>query len=277
MTTERGGRRPSTLTAANVHLPTVNTRNVRSGHRKARKPANWSSRTVGNGGRRGSRPEEWWGVRPAGVFTPRPKSFGSVQRIKHAQLPKKGLFRSPPSQSFFPSREGLHENGTLYPGDFNLAKKTRPLPQSSPSPPPASPALWSCDREGGRRGSGNLTWRPPGAGFPKGAGLLRRCNIGANCFPRTSRSINPQALPFQASPPGSSEKGFTRNSLFPTFHLDRVLARSSSSSPHLRAGALPNPHPVSTAGIPNQGSPQLRKRSWAAHCAPRVRSGRDPR
>ena len=86
-----------------------------------------------------------------------------------------------------------------------------------------------------------------------------------------------QALPFQASPPGSSEKGFTRNSLFPTFHLDRVLARSSSSSPHLRAGALPNPHPVSTAGIPNQGSPQLRKRSWAAHCAPRVRSGRDPR
>lgn len=53
--------------------------------------------------------------------------------------------------------------------EFHLDKETHP-----PTSHPAPPAQGCRGREGQGRGWGNLTWRRPEVGFPRGARLLSR-------------------------------------------------------------------------------------------------------
>ena len=122
---------------------------------------------------------------------------------------------------------------------------------------------------------GNLTWRPPGAGFPRGLGLLRGNDTGANCFPLTSRSIHPKLSLSKCSARWDlQEKGSLETlSSFP-------LGQRPGPAlllPHLRAAALPSPQQLSAAGIPNRGSPRPRGPSRAARRTPKVRLGGEPR
>lgn len=77
---------------------------------------------------------------------------------------------------------------------------------------------------------GNLTWRPPGAGFPRGVvGLLRGNNTGTNCFPLTSRSIHPKLSLSKCSARWDIQEKDSLETLFPPAHPDSVRARRSSS------------------------------------------------
>lgn len=104
-------------------------------------------------------------------------------------------------------------------------------------------------RPGGARAAetqspGSLTWRRPGACFPRGAAFLSGGDERAKCFPPPSRRGPPPALALRAGPRGAPEGGWTRHS------SPRFPPRRAAGSP------LPSPHPVSAAEAPLAGAGQ---------------------
>lgn len=185
-------------------------------------------------------------------------------------LPNRRHARNPPVPKLFPLpwRPGFEWDA--------IARGVQPAPGGTPTrrprPRPCPGAAFAKVRGGA---PGNLTWRRPGAGFPRGIGLLRGDNRQANRFPWTLRLNPPQALPLQViSPLGSSEKGFTRNSSFPAFHRGSVPARRCSSPPPRRVA--PQPPPGLSSWYPKPRVPSPGRAVPGCSLRPRNALGRSP-
>lgn len=123
-------------------------------------------------------------------------------------------------------------------------------------------------REGQGRGSGNLTWRRPEVGFPRGARLLSGRQHRSELLPSNTALDPPQALPLPSSQPAGTFRKGVHSKLNP----DRVPARRSFS-PTSASGHSPAPTRSPLLVSPTEGSPRL---SGAARRAPKMRSGGDP-
>ena len=199
----------------------------------------------------------WCDARPAGVFTLLPNSFRSAQRIKDVSRPNSGHSPNLRLKAFCPCREGLHLNETPKPGSCTWPRRHAPPPGTPPLPHRGA----GLGRSG--RGPGNLTWRQPELGFPRGARLLSGRQHRSEHRARSTAS--------SPSPKFSARWDFQKRGPLET-HPDRVPARRSFS-PTSASGHSPAPTRSPPPVSPTEGSPRL---PGAARRAPKTRSGGDP-